>query len=1102
MAKILFDMPNVLWRSLLAGRDKEFGKEYLSDDGVSTWVNGWQYGFENALTLMHSALTRWSLVPRDVVMVFEGMTPTLIKRSKAPGVDYKGSRSKRPVEAYKEFQQCRDEVEKFFLELGSTSVVQDKVEADDVLAYLADGIEEEVYVYSHDGDLARLVGTNRKGQTVHVGHNDALDINPFGPFPAKYITIYKALVGDTGDKIPGATGFGDKKFLELLGKYGLEGLDQIEGLIHTREIYLLQEDVEDCKPLKKLIESEQQVYNSYALASLYPSDIDTIFMPLVWKHGMVRDCRTDEDTRFLKWYGTRTLVHQKNYAKVLNQVRQMEYAYVALDLETDTTEESEDWMEKRKRRDADERGVDVFGSKIVSCGLTFGTNNQHTLYLTHRHAPEDGVEQLTIEQLWTLAKTVIGDRPMLAHNAQGFEIPVLAKQFGLKDLPQNILCTKILANYVDENRASGLKPSALHYLNYTQQTFAEVTTLEGFVLELPPGGRLLELSLEDGESWAKRQYKMGELTASHVFSYGTDDPIVTAALFNGFKLRTQLEDTWQTYLEVEPAPMYWQAIGYNTGVRLDLEKMNQMAAEDAKVKKVSWEILREYLISQGWEGTIPPVYTKDMTAAEIKAAYEIVTGIELKTQTRTVSKFPALIASLEHHPLDATFAELLNTALSGQPEYFTQFVQQHFSGEPILNLGSPPQKQHLMYEVMGLPIRVRNKVTKTARAKGVREGSAKTDELAIEQALHYDAIDELKPVLKAMLSMKTIETRESLFYTPYAYVLNPEDNRAHPSFNQTSTTTRRWSCSGPNFQQMPKNTDGGRFRQIVLPHHKNAVIISADFSGQELRLAADYSQDANMLSCYTGDNLRDIHSLTAIGATLRMWGRDVGYDEFQMMLKSDDPALYSAAKQLRGSAKTVNFAEQYGAMALRVSFTLMVTEEEAQMFIDGKKAMFPGVETWKRSVIAESQEKGYVCSKLGGRRHLREALTSDDYMVKSKAERQGPNFKIQGSGAEMTKLAIKRMWEAKLHERFDFVPIGPVHDEVVGSVAIKDLIPLLKEFHACMVVPFADMTVPMVSSLSFGPNFGEQYEVGESVDVGVIQKILAEKFGVKEEIAA
>ena len=131
---------------------------------------------------------------------------------------------------------------------------------------------------------------------------------------------------------------------------------------------------------------------------------------------------------------------------------------------------------------------------------------------------------------------------------------------------------------------------------------------------------------------------------------------------------------------------------------------------------------------------------------------------------------------------------------------------------------------------------------------------------------------------------------------------------------------------------------------------------------------------------------------------------------------------------------------------------------------------------------------------MGVRRHLAEALNSFDGYTRSKAERQAVNFKVQGSAAEMTKLAMARCWRARLLERFDCRFYGPIHDELVWSVHKDQAVEFIRELHSLMTEPYASMSVPIVASISFGPNFGHQVECGDDVDEAVIRRELAALF--------
>jgi DNA polymerase-1 len=336
--------------------------------------------------------------------------------------------------------------------------------------------------------------------------------------------------------------------------------------------------------------------------------------------------------------------------------------------------------------------------------------------------------------------------------------------------------------------------------------------------------------------------------------------------------------------------------------------------------------------------------------------------------------------------------------------------------------------------------------------------------------------------------------------------------------NQSHAVTRRYSSSGPNLQNLPKKGEGVKIRQMIVPHKRKAVIVSLDFSGQELRLAADSSGDENMLACYIGDRLRDIHSITASGAMEKKWGRakldemvalikaekprtpDELYDVFIKLRGHEDEAIAKMADDLRKVAKNVNFGAQYDAQALTLSYQLIIPVADSQAFLDAREKMFPKISVWKDEVRDRVVNTGYARTYMGARRHLA-SLMADRYTA-NKAGRQGPNFEIQGSAAEMTKLAMARVWDSNVCYDFDCRFIAPIHDEMVFSIAVEDLIPALTIIHHEMTLPYSTMKVPVVSEISIGPNFGIQYEVGSTVDPVAINKALAEIFpNLKKEAA-
>lgn len=1060
--KLCVDFSSLLWTCLLTGKDIE-GKEAQDDMGKVHWVNTHMYAYEFAVNSIKHALDTYNLTPIDMILVVEGMN------SKAQRLfinkDYKGNRGKRPNEAYEEFAKLKDLLLETFKSLGAVAVKQDAVEADDMIAWLAQNTREDLVILSNDNDLLALAGINSHGAVITARIGGEENHNKYGLFPLQYVTLYKALVGDSGDNIKGITGFGEAAWKDFHAQFGEDGMAEMVRLAKLGSLAELEEDATVNKLVRKIYDGRDQFLNSWRLASLHPEWVDTMSEYPIWMPGMVTYRGTDE--RLKPWGAAARLVTADKWEafKPWFFEQLAHRPWLALDIETSTPEESDDWLEAQGNPD----GVDVIGSELTGMSLTFGRNMQYTVYIPVDHASTLNVDKKLVGEL--LAEVQKLGKEIVIQNVS-FEGTVLYNEFGNSwmelgnnGLLKNWFDTKLEASYIDENDSLGLKKLSKKWLNYDQVEYSAVTTVEGV------------------------QYKMRELSAEHVFSYACDDTITTAALHNFFYTFMQLEGTWDVYRKVEIDASYLHTQSYIHGTKVSLAKLEELRAADDLDAAEAWKTVRTYLIKSGWEGTATPVYSGELKAADIKQIVQIVTGSELKTQVRTPSKLTDMVD-------DALLKDSLTKAVGGDFSMVNDLVARNFSGEPVFNMGSTVQKQKLLYEVMGLPVKVYNKPTDAAKARGERQGTPKTDNLAIMTALQ-EVQGEVADVLNAMRIMQMVQTRNSLYYSTYPYFVHWKTGRVHSSHNQCATNTRRASSNAPNTQQVAKNAKvegySPRIREVYVPHKKNAVIVSMDFMAQELRVIADYSQDPNMVACFVGANLRDMHAMTGLGIFNARNSLNWSYEAFVEALESKDNERHLEIKKTRSLGKQCNFTTEFGAAAPKLAQTMMVSEAEAKTYIEAKEAAFPVVGEWKEKVIAEAKQCGFVRTKMGAKRHLRDLLNSTDRFTSSKAERQSVNFKVQGSSAEMTKLAEGRMYRAGLEQKFDCEIIGPIHDEVIASVVIEDLYEFIPLMHQCMVEQYADMRIPVKSSISFGKTFGpvDQIEIGELPTREAIEKGLA-----------
>lgn len=1149
--RLAFDMSSYLKTALLTGKDQKDGL-LVEFEGKQVLVNSAEYGYEIVINMMTKTLSDCNAQPRDCLLVFEGLNSKSPRLAMYKG--YKAKRDKRPPEFYEEFGRLRDYVEEVWRDLGAIAMSKNMVEADDVLAYLARETQSDLIIASRDADLGALSGVNEHGATISVYNDGEIDLvkldGELFVHPAKYITLYKALVGDSSDNIPGVANFGPARFQKLAEQYGYDGLDELMGMLEKQslgDVAPLLESPEH-KLLRLIDKDSANAFVSWKLAKMYPEWVH-INKPLPnalqIRPGKVKDCPADADRRLQQWYGLKYLVTTEEYHEAAEFFREQIRLSreLVFDIETSTPPESDEWLAALD----DEDGVDQLGSVLTGFSFTFGSNQQHTLYLSVDHRDTKNVPMSLARQFIEIA--IESQLPIVIHNTF-FELCVLHEsqdedgslwrdhwsRYGEHGFLPRVLDTKLEASYVNENISNGLKFRSKHHLGYVQTSYEATVTKEGRLLDLPSGGKIVEV-MEWLESPAsapeteaqertplrvKKRYKMRELIAEEVVDYGCDDTICTSALHNYFRLIMELEKTWQVYLDTEILPAYMHAKTFVDGMGFSLETMRKQEAHDSATFDKAWSVVREYLLRHGWEGTVPPVYGPELTPAQIKEAYKIVVlgsspatpsigdlptaededspaeaeaeeedetpkDAFLATRVRTPLKLVVMLQEMGHH----TFAGMVERCLQGEHEAFTAWVKSHFTGEPQFT-ASNKQMQKLLYEVMGLPVRVRNKPTKLMRSRG-ELGSPKGDSLAIEYALR-EATPEQKAVLESLKLMQMVTTRRNLFYKKYPYFIHWKTGRIHPSHNQCQTNTRRASESKPNKQQLPKHPkiegQASQFRECIMPHHPDAVVVSLDFDSQELRVIADYSQDENMVACYVGDHKKDMHALTGhqIAVKKKMVEVTLSYEEFAKAAKTEDHPLHKVCKTYRALGKKVNFTTEFGAMAPKLAVTMLVTEQEAQTYIDAKEAMFPGVRRWKDSVIEASKRDGIVRTKGGAVRHLADAYMSDDHWIRSKAERQSVNFEVQSSSAEMTKRAEGRMWKKGLTFAYDCVCYGPIHDECVFSVMKVDLLRFLEEAHWCMTQPYADMTIPIESSISFGPSFGLQIEIGTKPTAEAVAK--------------
>lgn len=293
--KLIIDSASITKRCLFAGKDEENGI-VVEHNGKPVLVNSADYGYDNTVNALASALEKLNMTPADMLFVVERGNPKTRRQQIWEG--YKAKRDgKYPAETKGVIAEVEKRVIDAFQQLGAQVCFQQSVEADDVIGYLVDKLGGLKVIMSEDGDLARLI----RPDVVMWRNSEMLAKNPYGPFDPKFITLYKSLVGD-GDEYPGAKGFGEKAWLDLLVNFG-NNLAALEGMVRRKVLHELVDDVAFFKPFQKLIDGADMVYTSYKLAELHPEWVNTPSLPLQW--FVVEGTGVAEDYRLKKWEGGR-----------------------------------------------------------------------------------------------------------------------------------------------------------------------------------------------------------------------------------------------------------------------------------------------------------------------------------------------------------------------------------------------------------------------------------------------------------------------------------------------------------------------------------------------------------------------------------------------------------------------------------------------------------------------------------------------------------------------------------------------------------------------------------------------------------------------------
>jgi DNA polymerase-1 len=307
------------------------------------------------------------------------------------------------------------------------------------------------------------------------------------------------------------------------------------------------------------------------------------------------------------------------------------------------------------------------------------------------------------------------------------------------------------------------------------------------------------------------------------------------------------------------------------------------------------------------------------------------------------------------------------------------------------------------------------------------------------------------PIVEKVLEYRGLRKLLSTYVEALPLLIDKNTGRIHTSYNQAVAATGRLSSNNPNLQNIPvRDARGREIRKAFVPE-KGYVFLSADYSQIELRLMAHMSKDASMIADFLSGN--DIHA----GTASKIYGVDIK----------------DVTREMRSRAKTANFGIIYGISSYGLSERLNIGRKEAKELIDGYFNSYPGVKIYMEESIRKARELGYVTTMFGRRRYLRD-IHSNNQVVRGNAERNAINAPLQGTAADIIKIAMVRIYNRMVTEKYHSKMILQVHDELIFEAESSEL-EKLKEMVVHEMSNAVKLNVPLMVDAGTGNNWFEAH---------------------------
>lgn len=566
-------------------------------------------------------------------------------------------------------------------------------------------------------------------------------------------------------------------------------------------------------------------------------------------------------------------------------------------------------------------------------------------------------------------------------------------------------------------------------LESAQKQLDALTELSAVPLFAAPGLRAFALLAQDTVY----------LLSSDSFSV-TDWDTVTARLFAG-DIKLVMHDAKPTYVELLEAGLAAQGVLFDTSIAAYLLDPTASAYD---LERVALSYLNRELpkVDLTAEDAFSPLGGRDSALAAMTANVEAIADIYAEASARLEEQGMHKLFFEMEMPLMTVLAEMQQAGCKADADQLCAFGEQldtriaalteqiYEAAGHEFNIQSSKQLGVVLFEELGLPYK---KKTKTGYS---------TSAEVLESLAGYH------PMIADVLEYRQLTKLKSTYVDGLLKVIAP-DGRIHSHFQQTVTATGRLSSVDPNLQNIPVRTELGRELRRMFVAEQGRVLVDADYSQIELRVLAHVADDDAMIEAFRGG--QDIHATTAS----KVYGVPVE----------------EVTPQMRSSCKAVNFGIVYGISDFSLAQDIGVTRKEAAAFIQSYLDTYPGVHHYMESIKQSARESGYVETLFGRRRALPE-LNSKNFNLRSFGERAAMNTPIQGTAADIIKIAMLRVRDRLKAEGFEARLILQVHDELILEAPEHEAeraAALLREEmeHA------AELRVPLVAEAKIGHSWYE-----------------------------